>query len=79
MTPEQETLQRWLLEEWDLDKVEPDAALFSSGLLDSVAMIDLMDFIEASFGVKMKWHEVSLDNLDSITRITDFIARRRGG
>ena len=49
-----------------------DAELFSSGLIDSFSMVDLIQFIETEGGFKMNPSDVNLDNLDSITRILTF-------
>lgn len=54
--------------------LEPDefgnaTPLFSGGVLDSFSMVDLIQFIEAETGARMRPGDVSLDNLDSVDRI----------
>jgi acyl carrier protein len=58
--------------------LDTDTVLFSSNLLDSLSMVELMVFIEREAGIKIRATEVSLDNLDSITRILSFVERKRG-
>ena len=53
-----------------------DTELFSSGLLDSFSMVDLILFIETEGGFKMNPSEVNLDNLDSVGRIVAFAAAK---
>ena len=51
----------------------PETLLFSTGLVDSFAMVDLVGFIETRCGAKMKPSDVNLDNLDSIGRILNYV------
>ena len=56
----------------DADQIEDETLLFSSNLLDSFSMVDLMLFIEQQTETKMSPLDVTLDNLDSIARILKF-------
>ena len=60
----------------DLDEIDDTTELFSSGLVDSFAMVDLLVFLEKHTGTKMGPEDISLDNLDSVQRILDFAATR---
>jgi acyl carrier protein len=60
----------------DPSEFEDDTELFSSGLVDSFAMVDLLVFLEKHTGAKLGPEDISLDNLDSIQRILDFAASR---
>ena len=51
--------------------------LFSSGMLDSFTMVDLIMFIEKSAGVRLDPSDVTLDNLDTIDRILAFVGQRK--
>ncbi len=53
----------------------PGDPLFSDGRLDSLLLIDLIGWLEARTGARIAWHEVTLDNLDTIDRICAFAAR----
>lgn len=50
-------------------------ALFSSGLLDSFAMVELVSFTEEKFGKKVRARDLTIDNFDSIERIERYFAR----
>lgn len=52
----------------------PEAALFSSGLLDSVAMLSLITFVEEATGADVRPSDVTLDNFDTISRIAEYAA-----
>jgi acyl carrier protein len=60
----------------DTSDVAQDTLLFSSGLIDSFNMINLIMFIEETCQTKVKPPEITLDNLDSIDRILSFLEKR---
>ena len=60
----------------DVSKVEDDTALFSSGLVDSFAIVELMLFLEQQTGQKLSPEDITLDNLDTVQQILDFAAAR---
>ena len=55
-----------------------EAALFSSGLLDSFAMADLVSHIEVEEGIVVPPQDFTLENLDSIDRIMAYLDSRDG-
>ncbi|MCC2614880.1 acyl carrier protein [Aestuariibacter halophilus] len=57
----------------DPNDLDADAALFSSNLLDSFSMVELIMFIEQSADIKLNPSDIQLDNLDSINRILSFV------
>ncbi|QEF99630.1 D-alanine--poly(phosphoribitol) ligase subunit 2 [Stieleria maiorica] len=61
----------------DTSEIEGDTALFSSGILDSFSMVDVVMFIEKSAQTKLRPGEVNLENLDSVDRIINFIETRQ--
>ena len=75
MALDQETIKNYLAEMHgaDMSEVSGDTLLFSSGLVDSFAMIDLVTFIETETGGSMGAGDITLDNLDSIDRIVAYV------
>jgi len=61
----------------DTSSVVDDTPLFSSNLLDSFSMVDLIMFVEKEGRVRLNPTDVSLDNLDTVGRILAFVAVRR--
>ncbi len=59
----------------DPEGVDDDTPLFSSGLLDSFSMVDLIMHVEEHTGRRMSAGEVSLDNLDTVRGILGYVAR----
>lgn len=59
------------------DDLWDEAPLFSSHQLDSFAMVELIVWIEREAGIRVHTADVTLDNLDSIAKIMEFVARRQ--
>jgi len=53
----------------DVSGVDEATPLFSSSLLDSFSMVDLIMFIEQQAGFRMDALDITLENLDSIGNI----------
>jgi acyl carrier protein len=49
--------------------LDAETELFSSGLLDSVAMVNLIAHIEDAARIEVRPSDVTLDNFDTIARI----------
>jgi len=70
----QETVKGYVLETFlpgeDPDSLAPDTPLISGGILDSVSTLKLVTFLEEKFGIEFQAHEISSDNLETLTDIT---------
>lgn len=58
--------------------VEGNTPLFSSGLIDSAAMVELIVFVEKQSGVRFGPDDITLDNLDTIDSILNFVSSQQG-
>jgi acyl carrier protein len=56
-----------------------DTPLRTSGILDSIATVKLVSFIEATFAIELEAHETGIQNFDRIEDIAALIARKRAG
>ena len=65
---------RFGLDTADFDESTP---LFSSNLLDSFTMVDLIAFVESQAGIRMDVWDVTLDNLDSIGQILNYVRAKK--
>ncbi len=63
----------------DPEGVDDDTPLFSSGLLDSFSMVDLIMHVESHTGRRMSAGEVTLDNLDTVRCILGYVERGAKG
>lgn len=53
-----------------------EASLLDHGIIDSTGVLEVISFVEETFGIKVEDQEMLPDNLDSIDRITDFVSRK---
>jgi acyl carrier protein len=53
------------------EELKNDTPLISGGILDSIATVKLVSFLEETFSVRVEPHEIDVENLDSV----DLIAR----
>lgn len=58
--------------------LEDGASLLDGGIIDSTGVLEVISFIEDTFGITVEDSEMLPDNLDSIERIANFIARKKG-
>ena len=59
------------------DRELPGAAsLLESGIVDSTGVLELIGFLEKTFGIRVADDEILPENLDSVDRITSFVDRK---
>jgi acyl carrier protein len=51
--------------------------LITGGILDSLATLKLVAFLEESYGITVAPSDLVADNLNSITRIANFVESKR--
>jgi acyl carrier protein len=54
-----------------------DTPLRSSGILDSLATIGLVSFLEQEYRIEVEAHETDVDNFDRIQDIAAFVERKQ--
>lgn len=60
----------------NLDVPSMDTDLFDTGVLDSLAFVELLLQLEREFGVTTSVEDLEIDNFQSIARIADFVTKR---
>lgn len=58
------------------DSIEDAMPLITSGIIDSIGMLSLVDFIESRFQIEFMPREIDVHSLDSIERIEESIRRK---
>ena len=61
------------------NEVNCNTPLFSSGILDSFTLTEVITLIEDESGIKMGITDIKLENLDSINRIINFVEKQEKG
>ena len=56
-----------------------DASLLREGIIDSLGVVELVEFLQTRFGVKVEQKEVRPDNFDSVAKLAAFVRRKMSG
>lgn len=59
------------------DQLLSDTSLLQSGTIDSTGVLELVMFIEETYGIKIEDDELLPENLDSIHNVAEFVRRKR--
>ena len=59
------------------DSLRDDTPLQTSGILDSLATVGLVSFVEKRFAVELDVYDTSVERFDSIDQIAETILRKR--
>ena len=61
----------------DPKALEDRTSLLDQGIIDSTGVLEVIMYIESTFGVTVEDSEMLPENLDSIERIAAFVARKQ--
>jgi len=75
----QQMVERVLRDDLHLEVSDPEFDLVESGLLDSMALIDLVHRLEQVLGVRLDLETLDLEDWRSVRRITSLLARTVAG
>jgi len=56
--------------------LKPSDSLLKKGVIDSTGVVELIDFIEEAFHIRVEDEEILPANLDTINRATAYILRK---
>jgi acyl carrier protein len=60
----------------DGDAITHDASLLDAGIIDSTGVLELVCYLETTFGIEVQDDEMLPENLDSIRAISHYVARK---
>jgi acyl carrier protein len=61
----------------DAKTLDDRTSLLDQGIIDSTGVLEVIMFLETTFGVAVEDSEMLPENLDSIERIAAFVARKK--
>ena len=61
----------------DPEALADSASLIKTGIIDDDGVLEMVAFLESTFGVKIGDEEMAPENLDSIARVASFICRKK--
>jgi acyl carrier protein len=77
-----DTVKQFILDEFlpgeDPAELTDSTPLITGGVLDSIATLKLVLFIEERFGVAFQAHETDAEHMDTVGDIARLIAAKRG-
>ena len=68
---------REFLDGEDPSALVPTTQLFTTGILDSIATLKLVAFLEKEFDISIEAHEADAQNLDTLEDIARLVAAKR--
>lgn len=77
----QATVKQYILKEFlpgeNPDELNESTPLITGGILDSISTVQLVAFLEKTFGVEFQAHEINADYLDSLARIAETVQKKQ--
>lgn len=60
----------------DSEKLKEDTSFLESGVIDSTGILEIINFMEAQFGIKVEDDELVPENFDSMINLFQFISKK---
>jgi len=76
-----DTIMEFIMDRFPLAKkkgVSDDTPLLENGILDSLGVLDLIEFIEGKFAIGVNDDDLLPENFRSLTEIVAFVQQRSG-
>ena len=70
-------LRAFICDTFFVEDFSDQSSFLKSGIIDSTGMMELVSFVEQTFGVKLEDAELVPDNLDSIDNLVRFLGKKR--
>jgi acyl carrier protein len=81
MTDVKETIRRFILATYlpgeSPDNLRDDTPLLTSGVLDSLAGLGLVNWIQQEFGIELDSYDTSVERFNRIRDIADVVVRKQ--
>jgi len=61
----------------EIGSLPGDASFIDMGIIDSTGILQLVEFVEREFGIKVDDEDLIPENLDSINRLAAFVERKK--
>ncbi len=75
------TIHRYILENFlftdDDEALDDEASFLEEGIVDSTGILELVMFVEETFGITVEDEELLPENFDSVAQLADYVLRKR--
>jgi acyl carrier protein len=71
-----ETLHKFICDTFSLadqEAIRPTDKLFEEGIIDSLSLLEIVDFVEATFNLTVRDDDLVLENFGSVVATADFV------
>ena len=62
----------------EANSLEVDASLLEHGIIDSTGVLEVIGFVEETFGITVEDSDLLPENFDSIDGIVQYVIRKKG-
>jgi acyl carrier protein len=80
--PVKDELRRFIVENYlagdASDPVGDDDSFLQKGIIDSIGVIELTQFVQERYGIKIEVKEIVPENFDTLRNLEKYIASKRG-
>lgn len=59
------------------ERIDADTELFRSGLLDSLSLVSLIDYLESAFAIRVRAGEIVVENFETVRHIEAYVENKR--
>lgn len=76
------TIRQFIIENFLFEEdnnLKKDTSLLENGIIDSTGVLELVMFIEETYGISVDDDEIVPENLDSIANVVQYLERKMGG
>ncbi len=60
----------------DISTIDDDASFITTGVLDSMAFLEMVAFLEWTFQIVINDDEMKPENMDSVSRVLGYVKRK---
>ena len=62
----------------DASALMPDTPLITGGILDSLATLELVTFLETQYGIELQAHEIDQSRIGTLKSVADLVMTKTG-
>ena len=74
--PVRDQIRQFIRDSFLVDDFTDEESFLASGLIDSLGIVQLVAFVEATFSIKVPETDLVPENFDSVAKLTAYVVRR---
>ena len=64
--------------EHGIESITPEDRLLEDGIIDSLSLLDLVDFLETTYKIEVDEFDVDVDTFGTVRSIASYVLEKRG-